>query len=275
MKYIGSILLFSTMICASCVRQENKNIPPVTQPAPASTSAVPSPPKPSEPVSISPSRCPGDMVEIEGDFCPHVEQTCINIDKSIQNVNGYPKCDEFAPTRCLSEKRIHMHYCMDQYEWPNQKGVNPIVMVTWNDMVRECGKIGKRVCRDREWSLACEGPETLPYPYGLKRDAIACNIDHPQKPNANIQDMSKKNVEYLWQGVPSGHMEKCVSPYGVYDMTGNVDESVTHSDGPYKSAEMGGHWVKGARNRCRPKTTVHGEDFAFYEIGGRCCKDIP
>lgn len=219
-------------------------------------------------------KCPLDMVEVEGDFCPNVEQTCLKVDKSIQNVNGYPKCDEFAPTKCLSKERIHMHFCIDRYEWPNQKGVNPTVMVTWNDMKRECGKLGKRICQDREWSQACEGPEMLPYPYGLIRDSNACNIDHPQKPNADITRMDKANVEYLWQGQPSGSMPRCVSAYGVYDMTGNVDESVTHSDGPYKSAEMGGHWVKGARNRCRPKTTVHGEDFAFYEIGGRCCKSL-
>lgn len=218
--------------------------------------------------------CPDDMVEVEGDFCPNVEQTCLKIDKSIQNVNGYPKCDEFAPTKCLSTKRVHMHFCIDRYEWPNQKGVNPSVMLTWNDMKRECGNVGKRICQDHEWSQACEGPEMLPYPYGLVRDATACNIDHPQKPNADITHMDKANVEYLWQGQPSGSMPRCVSPYGVFDMTGNVDESVTHADGPYKSAEMGGHWVKGARNRCRPKTTVHGEDFAFYEIGGRCCKSL-
>ncbi len=214
------------------------------------------------------------MVEVDGDFCPNVEQTCIKVDKSIHNVNGYVKCDEFAPTKCLSKQKIHMHFCMDRYEWPNQKGINPTVMVTWNDMKRECGKVGKRLCVDHEWSLACEGPQIFPYPYGLVRDATACNIDHLQRADANIQDMSKKNVEYLWQGVPSGSMERCVSPFGVHDMTGNVDESVVNTGGnPYQSAEMGGHWVKGARNRCRPKTTIHNEDFAFYEIGGRCCKD--
>ena len=28
----------------------------------------------------------------------------------------------------------------------------------------------------------------------------------------------------FWQGVPSGSLPKCKSPFGVYDMTGNVDE---------------------------------------------------
>jgi len=278
MKRLGPILFISAVVCVSCTHEDNKKLSPtedVLRPSLPPTSSV-GLPQTAPTVDAAPAgKCPADMVEVEGDFCPNVDQTCIKVDKSIHNVNGYAKCDEFAPTKCLSKQRVHMHFCMDRYEWPNKKEARPLVMLTWNDMKRECGQIGKRICVDHEWSLACEGPEILPYPYGLVRDATACNIDHPQKPDANINNMSKENVEYLWQGVSSGSMERCVSPYGVHDMTGNVDESVVNSEGnPYHSAEMGGHWVKGARNRCRPKTTIHNEDFAFYEIGGRCCKDI-
>lgn len=279
MKSLGSILLLTVIVCVSCVQRENNKIDAgdaaarveITKtmlPLPIVTGTLGE--------MIETSNCPEDMVEVEGDYCPEVEQTCIKVDKNIHNVNGYVKCDQFAPTKCKSKKRIHMHFCIDRYEWPNKKNINPSVMLTWNDMNRECGAQGKRICVDHEWSLSCEGPEIYPYPYGLVRDSNACNIDHPQKPDADIGNMSKANVEYLWQGVPSGSMDKCVSPYGVHDMTGNVDESVVNSAGkPYKSAEMGGHWVKGARNRCRPMTIIHNEDFAFYEVGGRCCKDAP
>ena len=86
--------------------------------------------------------------------------------------------------------------------------------------------------------------------------------------------MTPKIVAWLDQRVSSGSMP-CISPYGVYDMTGNVDEWVINSSGhPYKSGLMGGHWVRGARNRCRPETVAHAESTVFYEIGGRCCKDI-
>lgn len=277
MKYFSSLLFMSAVVCVACTRSESQRIQEPDASARSvhtSSSSAASAPLSPDPVIELDSHCPDDMVEVEGDFCPNVEQKCIKVDESVHNVNGYAKCDEFAPSKCLSKKRVHMHFCMDRYEWPNKKGEKPAVMVTWNDMKRECGKLGKRLCVDHEWSLACEGPEMLPYPYGLKRDSNACNIDHLQKEGADIRHMDKANVEYLWQGVPSGSMDKCVSPYGVFDMTGNVDESVVNSDSkPYKSAEMGGHWVKGARNRCRPKTTIHNEDFAFYEIGGRCCKD--
>ena len=236
------------------------------------------------------SSCPPDMVEVTGEFCPNVVQECLNVDTSVHNVNGYVRCLEFAPTQCLSKTLVPLHFCIDRYEWPNREGEKPAVMVSWNDMKRSCEAKVKRLCVDREWSLACEGPERLPYPYGYNRDTAACNIDHPPPLGIDVAhaEMTPQVVALLDQRVPSGSMPRCVSPYGVHDMTGNVDESVVNSDQgrpldparpegkkQYYSAEMGGHWVVGARNRCRPKTTVHDESAVFYEIGGRCCKDVP
>jgi formylglycine-generating enzyme required for sulfatase activity len=220
------------------------------------------------------------MVEVKGKFCPAVVQNCINLDMTVHNVNGYVRCLEFAKSVCQSpeNQKVDMHFCIDKYEYPNQKGVKPQVMLTWNDMKKNCQDQGKRLCIDHEWSMACEGPEMLPYPYGYKRDTNACNIDHAQRPwfNALTSAMTPDVVDRLNQSVPSGSMPGCVSPYGVYDMTGNVDEFVVNSSGhPYKSALMGGHWIKGARNRCRPETLAHNEVSAYYEFGGRCCRDIP
>lgn len=231
-----------------------------------------------EKISSDKSVCPDDMVEVKGMFCPDVDQTCINLDKTLKNVNGYPRCLEFAPTKCLSSaKQLRgMDFCIDIYEASDKKGELPPVMKSWEDGKIACEKQGKRLCVDNEWTLACEGPEILPYPYGLKRDATACNIDHDQRPwfDASKMPMTPEIVAKLDQRVPSGSMPGCVSPFGVFDMTGNVDEAVINSSGhPYKSSLTGGHWVRGARNRCRPKTIVHGPTFANYESSYRCCKD--
>ncbi len=235
--------------------------------------------------SYDASACPADMIEVSGNFCPEIIENCINLDKTVHNANGFVRCLEFTPTKCITpdNKRIPMHFCIDKFEWPNQEGVKPTVMVTWYDMKKNCEDKGKRLCVDNEWTLACEGPEILPYPYGLKRDSNACNIDHPQRPwfDASKSAMTPDIVAKLDQSVPAGSMPGCVSPYGVYDMTGNADEWVVYSSGkyankyPYISGLKGGHWVIGARNRCRPETTAHGPTTVFYEIGGRCCKDTP
>jgi hypothetical protein len=41
---------------------------------------------------------------------------------------------------------------------------------------------------------------------------------------------------------------------------------------PYKSGLKGGYWGP-VRDRCRPMTTAHYENFVFYQIGFRCCAD--
>jgi hypothetical protein len=266
---------FLTITCAAPRSQnldnsieENKGDGQVAQNVQAPTSII-----------VAPA-CPADMIEISGSFCPNVVQNCLNLDMSVHNVNGYVRCLQFDKTRCLTpeDQRIKMHFCMDKFEWPNKEGEKPTIMISWYDMKKNCEAKGKRLCVDHEWSMACEGNEILPYPYGYKRDGSACNIDHLQRPwfNASTSPMTPDVVSRLDQRVTSGSMSGCVSPYGVHDMTGNVDEWVVNSAGvPYKSALMGGHWIVGARNRCRPETLAHNEMCVFYEIGGRCCKDIP
>jgi formylglycine-generating enzyme len=236
--------------------------------------------------------CPDGMVEVEGDYCPSIDQKCIAYDKTIHNANGYVRCLEFAPTKCLSadDKKIYMHFCIDRYEYPNHKGEKPIRMVSWYDMKKNCESIGKRLCEDREWTQACEGGsgEILAYPNDNVRDESRCNIDKLQRPwfDASKMPMTKELSDRLDQSVPSGSMS-CVSGYGVEDMTGNDDEWVVNTESgvsldhyPYKSGLVGGAWVKGHRNRCntrRPggaETNVHGPGSVYYEFSGRCCGDI-
>jgi len=223
--------------------------------------------------------CPEGMVEVEGDYCPDVEQTC---KRYIDPEGVFPRrCAEFAPTTKCSGKLVHKRFCIDRYEWPNKPGENPAVMKTWYDAKDACGAIGKRLCGDSEWTLACEGHERLPYPYGYDRNSEACNIDKPHpdvnekalgSPDPKVRDAEAKR---LWQGEPSGSRTSCVSPFGVFDMTGNVDEWVVNESGvPYKSGLKGGYWGP-VRDRCRPETTIHSEGFSFYQIGWRCCADLP
>src|SRR4029079_10467906 len=96
---------------------------------------------------------------------------------------------------------------------------------------------------------------------------------HPDVNEKALGDPKQRDAEAerLWQGEPSGTRESCVSPYGVHDMTGNVDEWVVNESGkPYKSGLKGGYWGP-VRTRCRPMTVAHNEDFSFYQIGFRCC----
>jgi hypothetical protein len=215
--------------------------------------------------------CGKGMVEVEGDYCPYLEQKCVRwLDPETKM-----RCAEFAPTSGCHGKTTHKRFCMDQFEFPNTPGQKPVVMTSWVQAEQTCSKEGKRLCTDSEWTLACEGQEHLPYPYGYTRNAEACNIDkpHPDVDEKALANPATRDAEVarLDQRDASGSREACVSSYGVYDMTGNVDEWVVNESAkPFKSGLKGGYWGP-VRDRCRPMTTAHNEDFQFYQIGFRCC----
>jgi hypothetical protein len=228
----------------------------------------------------SEAACAPDQVDVEGDYCPYVEQRCLRwLDPATKL-----QCAEFerlpSAGRCFM-KTEHKHFCIDRYEWPNKVGALPLYMASWNEAKSSCEAIGKRLCSDTEWTLACEGPERQPYPYGdgYVRNDRACNIDKPyiwpQAEKVYDPRTSALELARLDQREPSGSRTACVSPYGVHDMAGNVDEWVNNESQaghPFKSALKGGYWGP-VRTRCRPMTTAHEESFRYYQIGFRCCGD--
>jgi hypothetical protein len=228
--------------------------------------------------------CPLGMAYVGGDFCPDVEQKCLHwLDPDNKGVNGPTRCAQFEyPSKCLSKKKVHMRFCMDIFEWPNKENEVPATHLSYYDMERNCKADGKRLCSASEHAFACEGPEMQPYPYGngYYRDSSACNIDKPWRDpflyDSSGRQIGEKSLELLDQRTASGAHKNCVSPFGIYDIVGNVDEWYVNPSGrknkaPWYSGLKSGHWAIGARNRCRPMTTAHGPTFSFYETGGRCC----
>ena len=131
---------------------------------------------------------------------------------------------------------------------------------------------GKRVCMESEWNFACEGEEMLPYPYGWERRPI-CNQDRSDLFEQNPRRRILKDHREAVDARP-----ECVSPFGVANMVGNVDET-TFRDGaafahPFRNALKGGWWMAG-RNRCRPATTAHDDYYEDIQVGVRCCTDVP
>lgn len=212
------------------------------------------------------------MIEVTGDYCPDLEQRCL---RWIPSEKGAERCAAFAPSGTCKQPVAKRHFCIDTFEYPNREGAKPVVMKSWTEAQDVCKAAGKRLCGDTEWTLACEGAGHLPYPYGMRRDPKACNIDRTllQVDQRALLDPARATAEAdrLWQGEPSGARPACVSPFGVRDMTGNVDEWVVNESGkPFRSGLKGGYWGP-VRARCRPMTTGHGETFPFYETGFRCC----
>lgn len=245
--------------------------------------------------------CPDDMVLVSGNYCPSVQQNCIehhsefNTDqkkkkKSTERGEGKhastvsERCLRYEePSVCLSKTRVPMQFCMDRYEWPNKRGELPALLVSWGDAKKLCEAKGKRLCMEAEFNFACEGEAMLPYSYGYVRDATICNIDREyRKREKSLKKYERcmKNPECkaelarLDQRLPTGSMPRCVSPFGVYDINGNINEWVERPKQKYpnRSGLKGGWWGP-VRGRCRPTVGFHKEDDYGYEEGFRCCKD--
>ncbi len=195
------------------------------------------------------------------------------------------RCAEFDRTAWLDLSAKlptrDMRYCIDRFEYPNVMGQNPVIVVTYTEAAALCKASSKRLCTETEWTFACEGEEAMPYPTGYVRDAEACVVDQPWRPFAEGAlsprdgDQARAELDRLWQGRPSGSHPKCKSPFGVYDLTGNVDEwtKTVRTEG-YASVLKGGYWGP-VRARCRPATRAHNETFVAYQQGFRCCADAP
>lgn len=259
-----------------------------------------------EPQGTIRSACPSDMVEVEGDYCTNLQIECLyNTDLDGNRKKGPGSlawaCGEYKnPTVCKGSK-VHLHFCMDRYEWPNHPGEKPEDWMTWYSAKREVESIGKRLCHAREWALAAEGPNWHPLPYGdgFHRDKTKCNFDrHYEEVTQTdaFKALGLKGINVMQSKspndkmsealrmflVPSGSMPDCVSDYGVHDMAGNIDELVINDGGSLCenrttgnciSGLMGGH-VWHVRNSAFAMTTAHGVNFGWYETGTRACKDI-
>lgn len=229
--------------------------------------------------------CPTDMRLVSGNHCLSPEQLCLAWNEV--NVSGKVErnqCKRYRePSRCIEERRQPMRFCMDTFEWPNQKGIVPRNLTSWQEAKDACEGIGKRLCTDDEFTFACEGEAMRPHVTGFERDGTKCSYDLPYKPrtfnfekhDACLADPAcKEALAAIDQRLPAGSMPDCVSDHGVYDLNGNVNEWVAlPNKGFSKRAGLKGGWWGPVRDRCRPITTFHGESDYGYEVGFRCCKD--
>jgi len=145
-------------------------------------------------------------------------------------------------------------FAIDRYESGASLGTIPRSGMGWVEAAAACREAGKRLCSFHEWRRACAGDARLAFPYGNSFDPSRC-----------------------WTGAlpgpaPAGGRERCASPWGVYDMSGNLAEWV----GPTRdeATTYGGDWslTEGALLGCysdhRPPLELAPRS------GFRCCKGV-
>jgi formylglycine-generating enzyme len=161
---------------------------------------------------------------------------------------------------------VRERFCIDREEYVKPGDALPLAHQSWTSAGAICESRGARLCKESEWQFACEGEEMRPYPYGFSRDSAACNIDQMKlgKPQSGLNDLR----------APISAYPGCLSPFGVHDMSGNVEEWATldHGRAPDRSTMKGAWWLPG-KNNCRARTLGHGEVYEGPQVGVRCCED--
>jgi hypothetical protein len=130
-------------------------------------------------------------------------------------------------------------FCIDQYEWPNKKGISPQSMVSYYAAQESCESVGKKVY----------------YSYGDSYEPKACN--------ANGAGVSV-----------SGSFVECRSYYGPMDMNGNLREwtSTRAKENPRFYEVRGGSWDSHSQSTCEESQYSFYPQNQHTSVGFRCCK---
>lgn len=276
-KYLA-VALFLLASAAGCTRaeaaggaREGTSDPSdagvsLTNAMPASIASAPSAAPSPASSSAHDDACPSGMVLVEGDYCPDVEQHCLEWMDPPNDRYAHFRCAKYAkPARC-NGKKIHKRFCIDEKERTESGSEMPLNHQSWTESKQTCEADGARLCMTSEWQFACEGEEMRPYPYGWERDKTACNVD--------VSSGLGRVGKLVDHRAPASAHPRCVSPFGVHDMAGNVDEWATMDGMPVGKREvMKGSWWLPGRHACRSYQGGHGPWYGGTESGTRCCKD--
>jgi formylglycine-generating enzyme required for sulfatase activity len=154
----------------------------------------------------------------------------------------------------------------------NGKEDHPVVQVSYNDAVEYCKWAGKRLPTEAEWERAARGEDENKFPWG----------------NSEPDDTLANYYNLIGDTTPVDKYSKGQSPYGLYDMAGNVYQWVfdwydknyykespkENPQGPEKSrgerVVRGGSFIESAESLRSTSRDRYAENYRSYLFGFRC-----
>ncbi len=141
--------------------------------------------------------------------------------------------DTYEVTNDLYQSCVNANVCVPpesttsnshgSYYGNPQFGSYPVIAVTWEMAKIYCEGRGARLPRETEWEKAARGNDGREYPWGNGIDQTFANYN-----NFSTGDTTEV-----------GKYEKGKSPYGLYDMAGNVSEWTADWYEPYPGNPAG------------------------------------
>ncbi len=306
------ILLASFSVSTSCLPATALSNPPIAtaSPQPATIPAVTSIPESTikplptlTPIATSIRQSDGMiMVHIpagkfmmgssdgEPDEAP-VHETYLDafwIDQTEITNARYALCVEAGSCRPPMEKSSYKRV---DYFGNNRYADYPVIMIDWSMANAYCEWAGARLPTEAEWEKAARGENSLIYPWGndwdvrMKRRLNFADKNNPETTSDPTVDDGYGDT------APVGSYPAGKSPYGIYDLAGNVWEWVTdwydplyYRDsparnplGPTKATARrvlrGGSWVAANQNVFHTSNRNGLEPSKFSSsIGFRCAR---
>jgi len=193
------------------------------------------------------------------------------IDQTEVTNKQYEKCVSDGGCKPPLESRSKTHA---DYFGNSEFDEYPVIFVDWDRANAYCSWADRRLPTEAEWEKAARGTDQTILPWG---ETINCSYA-----NINYYDVHP----CVGDTAPVGSYPKGISPYGAYDMIGNVWEWVNdiyvesyYQESPYKNplgpavgslhVMRGGSWIQG-RYSVFYRERFHSDYSSYINIGFRC-----
>jgi formylglycine-generating enzyme required for sulfatase activity len=203
------------------------------------------------------------------------------IDRTEITNSMYAKCVEDGackpPSSVSSFKR-------DNYYGNPEFSNYPVIYVSWDDANTYCSWADRRLPTEAEWEKAARGENGRTYPWG--EAGITCTLANFNTPNYLVPNLVRG---CFGDTSPVDSHKNGKSPYGAYDMAGNVWEWVSslYKAYPYDARDgredmssldarvyRGGSWGWADTFNRSARRLQAGPEVTSHDIGFRCARDI-